>query len=47
MSLGIENLIVTNAAGGVDKNFSPGDLMIIKDHINFTGKNPLIGKKFR
>lgn len=44
MSLGIENLIVTNAAGGVDKNFSPGDLMIIKDHINFTGKNPLIGK---
>lgn len=43
MSLGIENLIVTNAAGGVDENFSPGDLMIIKDHINFTGENPLIG----
>lgn len=43
IGLGIENLIVTNAAGGVDKDFMPGDLMIIKDHINFTGANPLIG----
>ncbi|MDO5715051.1 MAG: purine-nucleoside phosphorylase [Tissierellia bacterium] len=41
--LGIQNLIVTNACGGVNKNFKPGDLMIIKDHINFTGENPLIG----
>lgn len=41
--LGIKNLIVTNAAGGVNKSFTPGDLMIIKDHINFTGANPLIG----
>jgi len=42
--LGIKKLIVTNAAGGVDEKFSPGDLMIIRDHINFTGQNPLIGK---
>lgn len=40
---GVENLIITNAAGGVNKNFLPGNLMIIKDHINLTGNNPLIG----
>ncbi|GFN35425.1 purine-nucleoside phosphorylase [Tepidimicrobium xylanilyticum] len=43
IGLGIETLIVTNAAGGVDENFTPGDLMIINDHINITGKNPLVG----
>ncbi|AJA47998.1 purine nucleoside phosphorylase 1 [Clostridium pasteurianum DSM 525 = ATCC 6013] len=42
--LGVENLIVTNAAGGVNTNFVPGDLMLIKDHINFVFNNPLIGK---
>ena len=41
--LGIKTLIVTNAAGGVNEGFEPGDLMIITDHINFNGKNPLIG----
>ena len=41
--LGITTLIVTNAAGGVNEGFRPGDLMIITDHINFNGKNPLIG----
>lgn len=44
LGLGIEDLIVTNAAGGVNEEFKPGDLMIINDHINFTGQNPLIGQ---
>lgn len=42
-ALGINKLIVTNAAGGVNTSFKPGDLMFIKDHINFSGDNPLIG----
>ena len=42
--LGVEKLIVTNAAGSVNTSFKPGDLMIIKDHINFSGTSPLIGK---
>ncbi|MBU8907847.1 purine-nucleoside phosphorylase [Desertibacillus haloalkaliphilus] len=41
--LGIETMIVTNAAGGVNQNLKPGDLMLITDHINNTGQNPLIG----
>lgn len=42
--LGVKLLIVTNAAGGVNTGFKPGDLMLIKDHINFVFENPLIGK---
>ncbi|TCK97970.1 purine-nucleoside phosphorylase [Natranaerovirga hydrolytica] len=42
--LGISTLIVTNAAGSVNESFKPGDLMIIKDHINFMHNNPLMGK---
>ncbi|EUJ45200.1 purine-nucleoside phosphorylase [Paenilisteria rocourtiae] len=42
--LGVEILIVTNAAGGVNELFNAGDLMLISDHINFTGTSPLIGK---
>ena len=42
--LGVEKLIVTNAAGGVNKSFVPGDLMLITDHINLAGTNPLIGR---
>ena len=42
-ALGVETIIVTNAAGGVNKTFVPGDLMIITDHINFSANNPLIG----
>ena len=41
--LGIKNLIVTNAAGSLNPDFSPGSLMLIRDHINFSGTNPLIG----
>lgn len=42
--LGIENLIVTNAAGGINRSLEAGDLMLITDHINNTGQNPLIGE---
>lgn len=43
-SMGVDKLIVTNAAGGIDMNFSVGGLMLIKDHINFMGANPLRGE---
>ncbi len=41
--LGIKTLIITNAAGGINENFNIPDLMLIKDHINFMGINPLMG----
>jgi purine-nucleoside phosphorylase len=41
--LGIKTMVVTNAAGGVNTSFTPGDLMLISDHINLMGTNPLIG----
>ena len=41
--LGIKNLIVTNAAGGVNKEYRAGDLVLIKDHLNLMGANPLRG----
>ncbi len=42
--LGIETLILTCAAGGLNKNFNAGDIMLINDHINFSGTNPLVGQ---
>ncbi len=41
--LGIQRLIVTNAAGSLTPDFQPGTIMLIKDHINLSGTNPLIG----
>ena len=42
-SLGIKTLVVTNAAGGLNPLFKAGDLMLISDHINLIGDNPLVG----
>jgi len=42
-ALGVTTVIVTNAAGGANTTFNPGDLMIITDHINLSNRNPLIG----
>lgn len=41
--LGVEKLLLTNAAGAVNENFEVGDFMLILDHINYMGANPLIG----
>ncbi len=42
-AIGVKNLIVTNAAGSLNANMPAGSLMLINDHINFSGKNPLLG----
>ena len=41
--LGCTHLILTNAAGGINPEYKPGDLVYIKDHLNLTGRNPLLG----
>ncbi len=42
-ALGIRTLIVSNASGGINLDYEAGDLMLLSDHINFTGQNPLVG----
>lgn len=42
-ALGIETVVLTNAAGGIDPSLAAGDLMVIEDHLNLTGANPLTG----
>ena len=44
-TLGVTRLFITNAAGSLDPRIGPGDLMLITDHINFSGRNPLIGEQ--
>ena len=41
--VGVSTFVVTNAAGGLDPGFEPGDLMLITDHLNMTGTSPLLG----
>lgn len=44
--IGVSKVLLTNAAGGVNRSFAPGTLMMIRDHINYSGSNPLIGRNF-
>jgi len=45
--LGTSELVITNAAGALNPDYQPGEVMLIEDHINFTGQNPLIGQDDR
>ncbi len=42
--LGVERVVLTNAAGGINPDFEPGALVLVSDHINLQGSNPLVGK---
>lgn len=42
--MGAKHIIITNAVGALNSEFNPGDVMLVKDHINFTGRSPLVGE---
>lgn len=44
--LGVKSMVLTNAAGGVNQSFNPGTLMMLRDHINYSGQNPLMGENW-
>jgi purine-nucleoside phosphorylase len=44
-SQGVSRVILTNAAGGINPSYQPGDLMLISDHLNLTGQNPLVASQ--
>ncbi len=41
--LGVENVVITNSSGGINKTFNAGDIVVFKNHVNFTSINPLVG----
>ena len=45
-ALGVKTMIITNASGGINLSFKEGNIMVIEDHINLTGNNPLIGQDY-
>ncbi len=44
-ALGVQDLLLTNAAGGINSNYRPGEFMLLTDHLNFMGDNPLRGSR--
>ncbi len=46
-AIGVTHLFVTNAAGSINEAYHPGSLVMLKDHINLTGRNPLVGKNLK
>ena len=45
--MGLRGVVLTNAAGGINREYKQGALVVIRDHINLQGQNPLIGRERR